>query len=491
MRKFLLILFSFVIVFSTSACKKKEDLTRLSTNLTNYEIVLTLDCATKKATVEQQVCFINNTNNILKHIKFHLYPQYFEQGATEKIVPSTKMNNAYPNGMSYANFNINRVVVENNEKPIVYENEFDSILNVELNSSLLPNENVEITLNYTFTLPNCHHRFGYGDNTINLGNFYPVVCAYENEKFVTDGYNSNGDPFYSDVANYSVTIITDKQYIVASTGEKFEEKTENNLKTTQIQAKVVRDFALVLSNKFEVIRQQINDVNIEFYYFKNSHSISSLQAGIDAIKTFSKLFGEYPYSSFSIVECDFIHGGMEYPNLVMISADIENEIDYLNVIIHETAHQWWYGVVGNDEFNYPWLDEALTEFSIVLFYDNNKNYQLTHTQIINASKENYTVFTSVYEDVLGKIDTSFRAVDKYSTEPEYTYCIYVKGVLMWDSLYQILGEKTFIKCLKTYYENSKFSNATPNDLIKSFEQISKQNLSNFFDSWINGKVIIR
>ena len=84
-----------------------------------------------------------------------------------------------------------------------------------------------------------------------------------------------------------------------------------------------------------------------------------------------------------------------------------------------------------------------------------------------------------------------RAVNEYETEPEYTYCTYVKGVLMFESLYQLIGEKDFINSLQTYFENNKFKNATPEDLIIAFEEASKQNLQNFFNSWIKGKVVIR
>ena len=196
-------------------------------------------------------------------------------------------------------------------------------------------------------------------------------------------------------------------------------------------------------------------------------------------------------AQFSIVETNFVHGGMEYPNLVMISNEIESQDDYLNVIIHETAHQWWYGIVGNYEFKHPWLDEALTEFSTVLFYDNNEGYNLSHKQIIDTASENYSLFISVYEDVLGSIDTSMRSVDEYQTEPEYTYCIYVKGVLMYDSLYQLIGKKDFLNSLKIYFNKSKFKNATPTELISAFEQSSKTKLDNFFSAWLNGKVQIR
>lgn len=491
MKKLFTILAVCCLIFSASGCQKKDNLNELSKNLTNYEITLDIDVESKSVTANQNVEYVNNTDSILKTIKFHLYPQFFKQGATEKIIPSTKMNQAYPNGISYADFNISRVQVDNIEKSINYECEFNSILSVELNSSLLPNEITNINIEYSFTLPNCYHRFGYGENTINLGNFYPIACVFENGEFSTNGYNANGDPFYSNMANYCVDIKLDKQYIVAGTGAKVNENIIGNFKNVNFEAKLVRDFALVLSKNFQVIEKQFEETKIEYYYFNDTHPEQSLKAGSDAIKTFSKLFGRYPYTTFSIVETDFMYGGMEYPNLVMISSSVENIDDYLNVIIHETAHQWWYGIVGNDEYTHPWLDEALTEFSTILFYDNNDGYHLNHRQMIDASKENFTLFVTVYEDVLGAIDTSMRAVDKFGTEPEYTYCTYVKGVLMFDSLYQLVGEKAFIKSLKYYFENNKYTNAKPSDLISAFEEITKKQLNNVFESWISGKVVIR
>ncbi len=491
MKKFLVFCLCFSAIFSFYGCKKKDDLNKISKNLTCYEINLDLDCETKKVKANQSVKFVNNTNSILKTLKFHLYPQFFEQGATEYIVPSTHMNNVYPNGVSFAEFNIDRLQVDNKETTVVYENEFDSILSVELSSSLMPKDKLNINFEYSFTLPNACHRFGYGENTINLANFYPVLCVYENGEYNVSPYNANGDPFYSECANYSVSIKFDKQYMVAGSGEKTNEKIESGRKKVEFSALSIRDFALVLSNKFEMINSKIDDINVEYYYFNDLTANKSLQAGIDAIKTFSNLFGDYPYKNFSIVQNDFCYGGMEYPNLIMVSGSIENKDDYFNVIVHETAHQWWYGLVGNDEFKYPWLDEAITEFCTILFYDENKNYNFKHQQMINTTKENYSLFVTVYEDVLGTIDTSMRPTNEYSTEPEYTYCTYAKGVLMYESLYQLIGKKDFVKGLNIYFENNKFKNSKPENLISAFEKSSKKELTNFFSSWINGKVVIR
>lgn len=491
MKKFICILFACFSLFCCTGCKKEDDLQSIAKNLTNYEISIDFDCATKQAKILQQVDYINSSQDSLSEIKFHLYPQFFKEGATNTIISSTKLNNVYENGLDFAEFNIDRVVVNNTDQTPCYENDYNAILNVDLDQELLPNKRVEICMEYSLTLPNCNHRFGYGNETINLANFYPIACVYEDGQFNTNPYHANGDPFYSDMANYCVDITLDNQYVVASTGTTINETTNENTKTISYSAQVVRDFALVISDKFQVISQTVNNTNVYYYYFNDENAEKSLKAGTDAINTFSKLFGAFPYQNFSIVQTNFVHGGMEYPNLIMISSQIEDPIDYVNVIVHETAHQWWYAMVGNDEYLNPWLDEALTEYSTILFYDHNEGYDLTHKQMIESNNENFSLFINVYEDVLGSIDTSLRAVNEYNTEPEYTYCTYVKGTLMFESLYQVVGEKNFIKALNTYFENNKYTNTTPEDLILAFEQTYNQDLSNFFNSWLNGKVVIK
>ncbi len=463
-------------------CDNPNKLATISSNLTNYQIDLNFNNENKSSDCSETVTFVNNTNSVLKILKFHLYPKFFEEDKTDYIVSSTHMNQAYPNGKDFAEFNITRVTENDKDLSFSFEGTCDDILVVTLNNSVIPNNIVSINIDFNFKLANICHRFGYGENTINIANFYPVLCVYENGEFSTSPYNANGDPFYSDIANYDVTISTDDDLVIATSGV----QTNNHY-----IAKAVRDFALVLSKNFEVLNQQVNKTNISYYYFNDNEAEKSLRAGVDAIKTFSSMFGEFPYKNFNIVQTDFVYGGMEYPNLIIISSSIENKDDYLNVIVHETAHQWWYSMVGNDEFNYPWLDEGLTEYSTILFYDYNEGYNLNHKDMVDANKDNFTMFYSVYTDVLGTLDTSMRAVDEFDTEPEYTYCTYVKGVLMFDSLYQILGEKTFINCLKTYFREYQFKNSTPENLIESFSKTSKKDLNNFFSSWIEGKVIIR
>lgn len=183
---------------------------------------------------------------------------------------------------------------------------------------------------------------------------------------------------------------------------------------------------------------------------------------------------------------------MEYPNLVYISDAVENVGDYQNVIIHETAHQWWYGIVGNSAYHYGWLDEGLTEYSTLLFYEKNPTYNVNISDSIKASTNSYVLFVDIYTQYLDNLDTSLnRNISEYDTEPEYVYMAYVKGMLLFDNLRELVGDKKFFNGLKYYFENNMFTNVTPETLIANFSKTSGTNLKPFFDSWINGDVVIK
>lgn len=79
-------------------------------------------------------------------------------------------------------------------------------------------------MKYTVKLPNCLGRFGYGDNTINITNWFPIACVYDENGWNLESYSTIGDPFYSDTSNFSVNILVPEKYDLACTGSVTEEK---------------------------------------------------------------------------------------------------------------------------------------------------------------------------------------------------------------------------------------------------------------------------
>lgn len=450
--------------------------------LSSYDIVCEYDENSHTLTCEQNVNYVNRSNNTLNEICFFLYPNSFKEIA----VSNAYYDRAYPNGDSFGDIEIESVKIGDKDAEFNIENE--AILNVTLFSDLFPNENIEINLSYVVNLANVYHRLGYGDNAVNFGNFYPILCVYD-DGFVKNSFASNGDPFYSDIANYNVQITFPSNYTLATSGEVLRSTNENSKTTTEIKGEKLRDFCFVLSTKFVVISKTINDVNVNYYYYDDENAEEYLTLACEVIEEFSSSFGDYPYKNVNVVKTNFCFGGMEYPNIVYISDEIADSETYRYVIVHELAHQWWYSLVGNNEYEEAWLDESLTEYSTALFFERH-DYALNYDDIIAGADSTYRLFVDVYSNVLGDVDESMnRNLGEFETEPEYVNCVYTKGVLMYDSLRKTLGDSKFFKCLKDYFENFRYKNASGADLINSFSSSSHRNLEGYFSSWLNGEVI--
>ena len=183
---------------------------------------------------------------------------------------------------------------------------------------------------------------------------------------------------------------------------------------------------------------------------------------------------------------------MEYPNLVLISDKYQDQYDIDYVIVHEIAHQWWYGIVGNDEYNHAWMDEGLAEYSTLIFFRENKEYGQDFNEFINNATESYKLFEKVFIKVTGSVNgTMDRGLDEFMTEPEYVQCTYTKGVLLFNTIEESVGEKKFFKALQYYFKEFKYKNATPADMIYCFNKATGYDLEDIFNSYILGNVIIK
>lgn len=489
MKKFLCCALILCCTFILFACSGNFDYKQ---NLTNYNLELEYNDNEKSLSGNESVTYVNSSKNVLKNVKFHLYPNAFRENSKASVVSKSNETKAYPNGKSYGNITVDNIKVGNENSNYEICGEDENILNVNLNEDLYPNDKVQISLTFYVKLPNLNHRFGYGDNAVNICNFYPVACVYENDDFVTKLYNSNGDPFYSEVADYNVTVKYPQNLLIATSGVKVSQTTENEINTIYVQAKCVRDFAIVMSNKFQTKNANYKDkLDINYFYYTDESPDKTMDLINEVFNFFEDKVGVYPYSQISVVETNFVHGGMEYPNIVLISDSLDSYDTYQMVVIHELLHQWWYSVIGNNEFDEGWIDEGLTEFCTIYFYDKHPEFNKNMDSMVKASTNSYTTFMRVYKDVLGSVDTSMnRPLDAFKTEPEYVYNTYVKGMLMFASIYNIVGEKKFVNALKYYYNSNVYEIVNEQIVINCFSKGTGKDLENIFRSWLDGKVVI-
>lgn len=432
--------------------------------------------------------FYNSFPNSVTELKFNLFPNAYRKGAMYPAVSASDAAGAFYAGKNYGDITVNSVKNGAGDMAFAVTGKDENILSVPLEKEVFPDERYKLSVDFTVRLAKINHRLGVAQNAVNLGNFYPVLCGYDGG-FYECVYYSAGDPFFSDCADYEVSFTAGENYVVASSGKLTKSERSNGKVTNCYTLENARDFALCLSEKFETISAQCGKVAIDYYYVKDAAPLKSMEYAVKAVETFSSLFGAYPYGTLAVVETGFNEGGMEYPALVYISDKLEPAA-FGEVIVHETAHQWWYGAVGNNQVEYGFLDEGLAEYSTVLFYENNEGFGMTRPQMIGAAELTYRTFCNVYDKLFGKVDTSMlRPLGAYSGEYEYVNIAYIKSCLMYEYLRQTVGDKMFFKGLKSYYADYAFSEAEPQDLVGAFEKCGADT-NGFFESFFNGSVII-
>lgn len=334
---------------------------------------------------------------------------------------------------------------------------------IKLNNELKPDEKIDIYIEYDVKLPNSVGRFGYGDNTINITNWYPIACVYDERGWNKKGYEKIGDPFYSNTSNFDVSINIPNKYKIASTGVIKSKKKTNNRNIFKVDAKNVRDFAFILSDKFSISSTNTKGTNIYSYSFDEKYGKEALEVAKDSLIVFNDLFGKYPYKTYSVVQSDFFIGGMEYPNLVMIDKDFYDQntkfaLEY--VVAHETAHQWWYSLVGNDEISEPWLDEALTEYSTILYFEQKYGKEVKD-KLIKSMK---------VRTITRQSKNIFKSTTEFDNSIDYSLCVYSKGALMIDDIRKKVGDDVFFDTLRKYYNENMYKNVTSDQFMNMWKK---------------------
>lgn len=469
----LLIAITGILIYS---CSPKEDRAKPTLYTIDAELV-----SPQLLTAKETIRYTNNSEITLSKLSIHLYPNAFRADAVYK--PYDKQETDIKDG-EYGGITIKSTSINNKTTAHTIGGVDKNILYIPI--QLDPTESVSITIAFELNIPKINHRFGRNDNTINFGNWYPIVCILENGEFREDPYYSFGDPFFSEIANYNISLTVPNDYEIATTG-KATMTIQGGKKNYTMVVNQIRDFAFVASNQLETLTGQIEGININYHFYNDPNSAKNLELIQEVVATYNNQFGKYPYDTLSVVKTGFLHGGMEYPQIVYISDILEPET-YQEVIVHEIAHQWWYAVVGNDQIKSAWIDEGLSEYSTTIFYELHPQYGITKQKRMAQVLSNFLLYCDLNGYLQGKNTIMEKPLSDFKSNMEYVFMVYAKGHLLFDSLRATIGDKQFFNGLKKYYNDNQFGLAQKENLIAAFESSSKIKLEKFFASWIDGKV---
>jgi hypothetical protein len=404
-----------------------------------------------------------------------------------------------PNGHeSYGNgsLTVSRTQVNGQtaETQLTLEN---TVLEIPLATPLAPGQRLRFDLDFSGQVPidfgGSQTPSGYGiynisEDVMALSGWYPILAVYDQQGWNLDPVSPIGDSVYSDVSFYSVDLSASSDLVLASTGVVEGSETAGQVTHYHLLSGPARDFFLVLSPHFQIDSQTVGGATLNSYYLPGNEA-GGKQALVDAaaaLRVYDQKFGPYPYTSLAIVDAPMRNAsGVEYPEIVLIGDNLygDPQNPAFNVTVsHEVAHQWWYGVVGNDVFDEPWLDEALATYSSLLPLEA-ENGPGGAQGLIQYWQKNYT---QLKQDSLDdQITQSLGYFESLRNPRVYAVVVYSKGALFFNALRDEIGDKAFFQALRNYYQANDFQIATGNELLAAFEEAAGRPLDAFYQKWLS------
>ncbi len=441
-----------------------------------YTVDAVYEDGTLKATLDFE--YYNDTQNELSVLDFNLFGNAYREGARYAPVSAQFAASAYYGGPSYGGMEI---VSVSPCKGWEIAGEDENILRVTLGESVFPAERTALCIEYELRLASVNHRTGITEGgVVNLGNFYPVLCVYEEGKgFAECPYYSNGDPFYTACADYDVTFAADAGLTVAASGKQVSQTVAGGMRTLRFALQNARDFAIALGD-LNVAQTTAGGVTVRYYYRDDAQAQATLGTLAESLAYFSDTFGAYPYETYSAVQTGFCYGGMEYPGLVFLSDSLSGK-ESAYTAVHETAHQWWYAAVGSDPVHAAWQDEGLAEYSSVLFFEDHPAHGIAREGCIEGARASYDAFCTVREQVFGEVNTAMdRGLGEYG-EYEYVALTYAKGALLFDTVREAVGDRAFLAGLRGYFADYAGGIAPPEALAGAWGEGARGIVQSFVD----------
>ncbi|MFC1594269.1 M1 family aminopeptidase [Candidatus Omnitrophota bacterium] len=469
-----------------------------------YEIQCTLDVATHSVRAHQRVVFTNTVETELSELFFHIYPnRAYTKQEQEFIIRYAGYfkANIFPEGIEDSKFTVEKIA--HNEQALDYEITSDdkTILHVILPRTLSPGESIAVEIDFSFRIPHSYGRFGWHENIIALARWYPVLSVVDEQGWHNYPFYPYHQPFFTEAAHYAVSLTVPEDYVVAHTGiVKEEQASGDGVKTLFIETEFpVRDFSLAASPDYQVHTLADDTTTIKSYYLPGddfyAHKAAEFAAGL--MDNYGAQFGSYPYSEFTIVPVYLGYGGNQSSNIILMDTRAYQLprflIRYFDFLIsHETGHQWFFNLVGSDEYKEMWIDEGINSYFISQYLDEKygdnaevlvlpdgfkhliPNFSFNSGRIMRYF---FIAKSGMDRPILGEL-SSFK-------EPSSIFSLaYGKGSIVIGMLRALIGDDAFNRAMQQYCRDYRFKNISVADFIALCQQNSGKDLKWFFDQWL-------
>ncbi|MBI4727560.1 M1 family metallopeptidase [candidate division TA06 bacterium] len=467
-----------------------------------YQIEARLDTADHYLYASQNLRYFNNSPDTLKFVWFHLYPNAYRDRNTDfareaKEAGNYKFWRSGPKDKGY--IELNQLSADGQALGYEYGPDLTEI-KVPLNRPLAPGESLDFFMDYRVKIPKIFSRLGHAGAHYEISQWYPKIVVYDSLGWHPDGYHYNGE-FYGDYGSFDVGLTLPRNMKIGATGIELVNPYDSlDLSSDSgsyrfFYADDVHDFAWCADPAYQETTETYKGVDIKVLCLPKDRKkwANVMQYSKDALDYYGRWYGEYPYSTLTVCDGDMAAGGgMEYPNLVIISSGEDKITRSLeNVVMHEIGHQWFYGILGNNEMDEPWLDEGINSFSEERYFEEkygpkgNMWAKKFLQKLMPEFSDRYVGYFLCYLYAANKMEqpitTKACLVDE---QAQYAVTAYKKPALMIWWLKGFLGDSAFDAAMQAYCRKFRFKHVSAENFLAVMDSVSGKNVSQPLRAWL-------
>jgi hypothetical protein len=310
----------------------------------------------------------NLSSNSWNELVFYFIPNVFQKG------------HQFDSIKGFSTVKVKAVKIDGKKVDFHLKND---TLTIPLTKKMEKSDGSKITIVYDFTVPEEGSRFSKVDNQYYLAQWYPMLATYQNGKWNKKDYMDGLETFDTGFSNYYVQFRIPKGYSFISSAEN-----DPSLKASEgaVKIKDVRDFFIAIVKDMNVYETESNGVKIRLFAKEGvkQDPKQALALAKKALGFYQEKIGEYPHKQLDIV----LDRGqnMEYPGVVTVNPEHDNHSFFRISVVHEIAHQYFYGVVANDSYNEAWLDEGFTEFATNMYFYIGEGQGMVQAQTLSMNR---------------------------------------------------------------------------------------------------------
>ena len=462
----------------------------------NYYMEVDMNVETNKFTGTQKLEYTNNSPETLNQVFYHLYFNAFQPGSMMDVRSRTIDD---PDGrvrdrifkLKEDEIGYQKVQsLKQDGKDLEYET-VGTVLEVKLAEPIAPGQTVTFDMVWEGQVPVQIRRSGR-DNAegvrYSMAQWFPKMAEYDYQGWHADEYI--GREFYGVWGDYELKLSIDKDYVVGGTGylqnpleighgyenegDVVQKKTTNGKLTWHFIAPNVHDFMWAADPDFQHNKLTMENGTVLHFFHQKGQNDANWEKLMPlterAFEYANENFGQYPYKQFSVIQGG--DGGMEYPMSTLITGARRNLQSLLGVTIHEFMHDWYHGVLGNNEALTPWMDEGFTSYASSRINAHLNSVRGPGSNLINklGSRAGQGSYLRIAKS--GREEPLSTHSDHYDLNGAYGAAAYGKGAVWMSQMGYVIGEEARDKALLEYFDTWKFRHPNPNDVLRVFEKVS-------------------